>query len=108
MASNGALCSFDVDHLFPWSRGGRSVMQNFVACQSRVNRQVKCDKLIQQLSLKEMNCEITPEQFKNLVSYAETKESDGRRTSQHNVDKVIKGWLLWSPTNHHELGNFQE
>ena len=23
-ASDGALCKFDVDHIFPWSRGGRS------------------------------------------------------------------------------------
>ena len=35
-ASDSALCKFDVDHVWPWSRGGRSVRGNFWALQVRL------------------------------------------------------------------------
>lgn len=30
-AEQGSICFFDVDHVFPRKRGGRSVLQNFAA-----------------------------------------------------------------------------
>jgi len=46
-ANDGALSFFDVDHIFPWSRGGRSRMDNFEAVQCSANRAVKCDNMVQ-------------------------------------------------------------
>jgi len=36
-----SLCMFDVDHIFPWRRGGRSSDDNFMALQCYANRSVK-------------------------------------------------------------------
>jgi hypothetical protein len=55
-ANDGALTFFDVDHIFPWSRGGRSRLDNFEAVQCTANRHVKCDNLVQMLNPRDMNC----------------------------------------------------
>ena len=74
----GALTYFDVDHLFPWSRGGRSVQANFAAVHYGANRWAKSDKLIPTLNcregerVRENNClrGISRTQFYNLFEYA--------------------------------------
>ena len=40
-AKGDAVCSFDVDHIFPWSRGGLSVPENLMALYWGANRHVK-------------------------------------------------------------------
>ena len=40
-AKGDAVCSFDVDHIFPWSRGGLSVPVNLMAVYWGANRHVK-------------------------------------------------------------------
>lgn len=110
LASDGSLCKFDVDHVFPWCRGGRSVRSNFVACQHDANRRVKSDKLLQSLSANEMNCGLTPRQFSALLQYADLKSEEkggGRRDKQFYRD-IATQWLLRSPRNGHALTNFKE
>ncbi|CAG9462526.1 unnamed protein product [Pedinophyceae sp. YPF-701] len=45
-ADNNSLCKFDVDHVFPWSRGGHSVKENFMAVQWAANRIVKRARIL--------------------------------------------------------------
>lgn len=45
-AANWSLCRFDVDHCFPWSRGGLSVIENARALHSAANRNGKRAKLL--------------------------------------------------------------
>ena len=40
-AKGNAVCSFDVDHIFPWCRGGKTVDANLMACYWGANRNVK-------------------------------------------------------------------
>lgn len=40
-AKDKSLCAFDVDHKFPWRRGGLSVPANLMALHWGVNRHVK-------------------------------------------------------------------
>lgn len=105
-ASDGALCKFDVDHIFPWSRGGRSVNSNFVACQYDANRRVKNDALVQSLRAEDMACGLSPEQFKALMTYAEVKGGRSRRDVTWAKDKVEQ-WLLQGPRKGFSLGNFR-
>ena len=109
-SSDGALCKFDVDHIFPWCRGGRSARNNFVACQWDANRRVKSDTLLQALSARDMACGLSPEQFSALLKYAEIKgktNGGGRRDVSHFRDRAIH-WLIQGPRKGFALSNFRE
>ena len=45
-ASAMAVCAFEVDHIFPWSRGGRTLRANLAPVQWGANR-YKSDKILQ-------------------------------------------------------------
>jgi hypothetical protein len=103
--SDSALCWFDVDHCFPWCRGGRSVKENFAAVQWDANRRVKSDKLIQTLHKDKMSCGLQLEQFEVLMEHV--KNQSGRsRKKKADFDKV-KYWLTTSPKNGEALSDFQ-
>ena len=106
--SDSALCAFDVDHIFCWSRGGRSVRANFAAVQWDANRRVKRDELVQALNPAQMACGLAPEQFKALMEFAETRAggSSNRRDVQHEQDRV-KSWLTSGPRKGQALSNFR-
>jgi hypothetical protein len=105
-ASDSAVCKFDVDHLFPWSRGGRSVHSNFVACQWDANRRVKSNTLIQALRAEEMACGLSPEQFAALMAHVEIIGKASRRDKAWAKDKVER-WLLCGPRKGFALSNFR-
>ena len=44
-AKGNSVCAFEVDHIFPWSRGGLSVPANLMALFWRSNRNIKNDKV---------------------------------------------------------------
>lgn len=44
-ARGSCVCAFEVDHIFPWARGGLSVPANFMALYWRSNRNVKNDRV---------------------------------------------------------------
>ena len=114
-AVNESLCFFDVDHLFPFSRGGQSVFKkgsdnNFGAVQCVANRTIKNDNLIPLLNPVEMNCGITSEQLVAMVLYVENLEggkgegeiASDERTIKSRKDKNklrdrILTWLTGSP-----------
>jgi len=81
-ADNNALTKFDIDHIFPWSRGGRSRRPNFAAVQCVANRCVKGDSILQLLDPVEMRCGIQVEQFINLIEFINFKE-------KKNVQKYL-------------------
>ena len=118
---NGALTYFDVDHVFPWSRGGRSVMANFEAVQFSANRWPKSDRLVAELNNDFNNSDrerctlrgINREQFYNLMEYAinnvhsratgDMKAADRKtiehknRTEREDAVRMVKNWLCRPP-----------
>jgi hypothetical protein len=103
--SDSALCWFDVDHCFPWCRGGRSVQKNFAAVQWDANRRVKSDKLIQTLHKDKMSCGLQLEQFEALMEHV--KNQDGRRRDTTADFDKVKYWLTTSPKSGKALSDFQ-
>ena len=68
-AENYHLVFFDVDHIFPFSRGGRSVVKNFEAVQYCANRFVKGDNLVPMLSPVKLQCGLSKDQFIAIVEH---------------------------------------
>lgn len=97
--TSGALTAFDVDHLFPWSRGGRSVRDNFAAVHYAANRWAKSDKLIPMLNcrecerIRENNClrGFSRTQFYNLFEYAlKVAGSDGQVKAKGKDKRLLE------------------
>ena len=59
-----AICGFDIDHSFAYSRGGKTVESNLVGCHHAANRDVKSNFILQSLSPDEMNTGISSEQLR--------------------------------------------
>jgi hypothetical protein len=107
-ASDGSLCSFDVDHIFPWSRGGRSVMENFAAVQWDANRRVKKHRLVATLAAEEVNCGLTQVQFEALMEHAGQKAGAKKRGRDlQSMQDKVEGWLRRGPPKEKALSNFQ-
>ena len=109
--SDHALTKFDVDHIFPWSRGGRSVMENFAPVQNVANRAVKNDTMIQLLDPGEMACGMQVRQLLALVTFivkeCETSTGRGsRKTLKSKLDEA-ESWLKSSPPNGTSWAKFQ-
>ena len=98
-AEDGALCFFDVDHVFPWSRGGRSVMANFQAVQCFANRSVKSDRLHPTISDEEICVGLTLDELKGLL---ELREGRGRNSKRKHDD--LMAWLCNTPMKGRSLG----
>ena len=93
-AQDNSICAFDVAHLFPWCRGGRSVKQNFTALQSDANRLVKgLDRFTQSLSRGEMQqFGIVEDQMVALIEYAKLSCNGDRRLWHYERFQIIN-WL---------------
>ncbi len=103
--SDSALCCFDVDHCFPWCRGGRSVKENFAAVQWDAKRRVKSDKLIQTLHKDKMSCGLQLKQFEALMEHV--KNQSGRSRDTKADFDMVKYWLTTSPKAGKALSDFQ-
>jgi hypothetical protein len=106
-AYNGALTKFDVDHIYPWSRGGRSLQRNFAAVQYHANRSIKSDNLVQNLSKPRMKCGITEEQLISIVQYIIYHRSQSRLETKNCLNH-LKNWLCQFPLKGTVWTNFQE
>ncbi len=109
-ADNNALTKFDIDHIFPWSRGGRSRRPNFAAVQCVANRAVKNDTILQLLDPVEMQCGIQVEQFVNFIDFTITQAAaigKGRSNLQAELSQ-IESWLLHTPYKGMSWSNFQK
>jgi hypothetical protein len=113
-ATNESLCFFDVDHLFPFSRGGQSIFKkgpenNFAAVQCVANRVIKKENLIAFLNPVEMACGISSQQLVAMVLYVE-KELNGSlrsRKDQHHLRDRILTWLTGSSIKGESFRSFQ-
>ena len=109
LAQNEALCFFDVDHTFPFSRGGRSVLKNFEPLQCCANRYVKSDRLVQTLDPRAMHCGISAAQLVALVRWAEGGgEGAGKRKDSKKLHRQIEVWLTGSPRHGQSFRAFQK
>jgi hypothetical protein len=105
-AFNKSLTFYDVDHIWPWSRGGRSVNENFECVHYHANRTVKNAKLIQRLSLSEMQTGISAAQFDELMKYCMVR-SKGERTHTHKAQvnkSLVLSWLVRAPDKGESIG----
>ncbi|KOO26291.1 hypothetical protein Ctob_001384 [Chrysochromulina tobinii] len=93
-ATNGSLCFFDVDHLFPFSRGGQSIKDNFAAVQCVANRYIKGDNLIPYLNPVQMACGISSKQLVAMVLSVE-KNSIGELRSRKDQNSLRDRMLTW-------------
>ena len=113
-ADNNALSKFDVDHIFPWSRGGRSRRPNFAAVQCVANRFIKNDTILQLLDPAEMRCGIQVEQFVNLIDFTITQAdniggNNGKSRSNLKAElSKVESWLLHTPYRGMPWSNFQK
>jgi len=92
---NESLTKFDVDHLFPWCRGGRSRQGNFAGVYHEANRVHKNDKLIQDLDPEEMACGVQEKHLIACVKYILEDSSSPRKTSKNMLVKLKMN--LWQP-----------
>ena len=92
-AEHLSVCSWDVDHIFPWSRGGRSVNANFAAVQSNCNENVKNKYIHQSITDKALKVGLTLEQFQALAPLMLT----GRKLREKQLKKDIIRWLTSRP-----------
>lgn len=105
-ATTGALTSYDIDHIFPWSRGGRTLPDNLEAIQTYANSSVKNSKLLQSLSLEKMNCGVTLQQLTDLMEYCGERarqEGDSRRDTTA-YKEMVADWLTAGPFKKESLG----
>ena len=91
-ADNMSLCYFDVDHIFPWSRGGRSVPENFAAVQWDCNRIVKKDRFHQSLTDDQCLVGLRLSQLAALVPMMIGRTMDEKAQKQN-----VLGWLTKAP-----------
>jgi hypothetical protein len=109
LADNESLCFFDVDHTFPFSRGGRSVLKNFEALQCCANRWVKSDRLVQTLDPRAMLCGISAAQLLALVQWVEGgDEGEVKRKDVQALYRTIEGWLTVPPGHGTTFRKFQK
>ena len=111
-AKSESLCAFELDHVFPWSRGGLSVPANFMAVHFGANRHVKRSKVRNAMTEEEvesMQTGLSVEQFLELVDRVVSFQwallgvclcSDGNACDFHAVSLCknisIGGWVAMS------------
>ncbi|GMH90839.1 hypothetical protein TL16_g11882 [Triparma laevis f. inornata] len=89
---NYSITKFDVDHIFPWSRGGLTVPENLEAMHWRANRVVKKAKFLQELSKEKLETGLREEQIVCLFKYIkEEKAFEGIRVTRH-MKAEAKKW----------------
>lgn len=116
---NFSITKFDVDHIFPWSKGGLTETENLEALHWRANRIVKKDKFLQELRKEELETGLRKDQIVCLFRYIkEVKPFDGKsetrrmkaaakkwnnREAQKYRDKAIS-WLTSTAGTGEDLG----
>ena len=107
---NRALCSWDVDHVFPRSRGGRTVLENLAPVQCHANRAVKRDRLLQALDPLSLQCGLSQPQFEALLKHVDGRGGAGRGCRQNLAHERSRatGWLTAAPREGFGLKDFQK
>ena len=104
VAKNASLCFFEVDHVFPWSRGGRSVQANFQAVQSYANR-VKGNRLHPAISDEDLLVGLTVAELKGLLKMVE--DDDGGRRNKSRLETDLLNFLFLPPMTGRPYGGFR-
>jgi hypothetical protein len=95
-ADNESISSFDVDHIFPWCRGGRSVQENFAAVQSFANRWIKSDNMVQWLDPNDMMSGVQENQLIAMVDFILNDPNNQRKDKKCKLTKLYE-YLTASP-----------
>jgi len=104
-ADKNSLVGFDLDHKFPWSRGGRSKIHNLMCCQSMANRFIKRDELIPCLSATKMACGLQLSQLFGIVKYCLDSSDNHRGNLSNLLTKFVK-YIETEPTYSKRSGSW--
>ena len=107
IAQKDALTNFDVDHIFPFCRGGRSLPANFAAVQCAANRHVKSDSMLQMLDPINMQAGLMPEQLIAMLRVV-IKAAGKERNTAAGWIQDIKTWITTPPRNKDGFSDFQK
>jgi hypothetical protein len=91
--STKAVCAWEVDHIFPWARGGCSVQTNFAGVQWGANNK-KRDKIIQGMDLgpecaSELQVGLSPDAFVTLFMFCEQVLPHTRQNVRAWQDRAV-------------------
>ena len=105
-ADSRAVTGFQVDHIFPNSRGGLSANDNGIALYWGANQGVKSDHLVNILSAAEMQCGLRAEDLLALVDAIahESVSKDERRRRAEELEAMLTVCL---PTGKGSVEDFQ-
>ena len=78
-ARNNTLLFFDVDHIFPWKRGGLTDPRNLEALHFHVNRFIKREKFLQELNPLDMRKGLSAYQLRKLFEEAKLQVDNKKR-----------------------------
>eukprot|EP00951_Prasinocladus_malaysianus_P018552 scaffold148402_cov39-Prasinocladus_malaysianus.AAC.1 len=101
-AGGMSLCAFEVDHIFPWARGGLSVPANFMALYWGANRHVKSDAIPNALStssIDRMQCGLSVDNFLELLRNGEEKEKRSRRQKYFKQMEIMLTVIIGIPSD---------
>ncbi len=88
-----AVCAWEVDHIFPWARGGCSVQTNFAGVQWVTNNK-KRDKIIQGMDLgpecaSKLQVGLSPDAFVTLFMFCEQVLPHTRQNVRALQDRAV-------------------
>ncbi|GMI41659.1 hypothetical protein TrCOL_g12790 [Triparma columacea] len=89
---NFSITKFDVDHIFPWSKGGLTETENLEALHWRANRIVKKDKFLQELRKEELETGLREDQIVCLFRYIKEVKPFYGKTETRSMKAAAKKW----------------
>ncbi|BDA44452.1 hypothetical protein COCOBI_05-6360 [Coccomyxa sp. Obi] len=101
-ARGSSVCAFEVDHIFPWARGGLSVPENFMALFWRSNRNIKNDRIPTAMTSDErdsMQCGLSVDQFLAILALRDAQPRKEQREFDTEMEKLLLRTVYAFPTN---------
>ena len=84
---NMSLLFFDVDHIFPWARGGLSDPRNFWALHYYANRYVKNDNILQDMNAQDLQVGLTKDNLRMLFNEVERQIGEKKALQDQKLSK---------------------
>lgn len=97
-----SACAFEVDHIFPWSRGGLSQPVNFMALYWGANRHVKSDDIPNTFSatrIDRMQCGLSVDNFLELLAQGDAIQKRSARLKYFQQAKYLLLSCIGTPSS---------
>jgi hypothetical protein len=106
-AHTNSLCGYDVDHIFPRSRGGRATTFNATGVLHAANAYVKKDLILQSINPQHMLVGISATQLMSLFSFIESGDQKKGNNFMNRLHYVVFT-LEMAPQKTDQFFNFQK